>query len=250
LLEYDGAHFMGWQRQAGLPTIQGELERALMVITQETCEALDVRAAGRTDAGVHALGQVVTFITQSTKEPRRFAPALNHYLPTTIRVHRADAPPEGFSARRDSLGKTYSYTIYQAAHASATWQHRAWHVKKRLCVDRVQRAADALLGEHDFESFRSVHCDAAHAIRRLDTLTFVAGPQFGSGQIYTLTLVGNAFCRHMCRIIAGTLIEIGAGMRGQDSIVSTLLAKDRRAAGTTAPGYGLTLMQVHYPPES
>jgi len=248
LLEYDGSKLMGWQRQAGLPTVQGALEAALCAVTGEAVEALDVRCAGRTDAGVHALGQVVTFHTQSPKEPRRFAPALNHFLPESIRVHRAEAAPKGFSARHHSSGKTYRYCVYMGPHPSALLAHRAWHVRRRLSVPAMQQAAQALMGSHDFESFRSAHCDAPHARRVLHDITVALKEPWGLGQIITITLRGDAFCRHMCRIIAGTLVEVGAGLRPPTQMAEILAARSRSRAGETAPGYGLTLVQVAYPP--
>jgi tRNA pseudouridine38-40 synthase len=247
LLEYDGSAFMGWQRQAGLATVQGALEAALGAVTGEPVEALDVRCAGRTDAGVHALGQVVTFHTQSPKEPRRFAPALNHFLPDSIRVQRAEAAPKGFSARHHSSGKTYRYCVYRGPHPSALLLHRAWHVRRRLSMEAMQQAASALTGSHDFESFRSAHCDAPHARRVLHAITVAQHEPWGLGEILTITLRGDAFCRHMCRIIAGTLVEVGAGLRAPGHMAQILAARSRSRAGETAPGYGLTLMHVAYP---
>ena len=249
LLEYDGSKLMGWQRQLGLPTVQGALEAALGTVTGETVEALDVRCAGRTDAGVHALGQVVTFHTLSPKEPRRFAPALNHFLPETIRVHRAEAAPKGFSARHHSSGKTYRYCVYVGPHPSALLAHRAWHVRRRLALPAMQEAALRLTGSHDFESFRSAHCDAPHARRQLHDIAVALQEPWGQGEIVTITLRGDAFCRHMCRIIAGTLVEVGAGLRRPEQMTEVLAARSRSQAGETAPGHGLTLMHVAYPPE-
>lgn len=249
LVEYDGAHLAGWQRQGGQATVQGALEEALCRITGEPHALLDVRAAGRTDAGVHALGQVVTFHTQHALEARRFAPALNHHLPASIRVHCAQEAPEGFSARRDAMGKTYRYSLYVGAHPSALLGLRAWHVRRRLDCEAMAEAAHALEGPHDFESFRHAHCDAPHARRVLHEVRVQPLEPFGAGRLMHITLVGDAFCRHMCRIIAGTLMEVGAGRRTAAGMADILAARDRRRAGVTAPGHGLTLVRVHYPPE-
>lgn len=248
LVEYDGSQLMGWQRQQGLPTVQGALEQALMQVTHEPYLALDVRCAGRTDAGVHALGQVATFHTTSSKEPRRFAPALNHFLPPNVRVHCCEAAPEGFSARHDALGKTYRYTLFVGAHPSALLLYRAWHVRRRLNLKAMQVGAAHLQGSHDFESFRSAHCDAPHARRNLRVVRVERGEAYEMGATTTITLEGDAFCRHMCRIIAGTLMEVGAGLRAPSDLPAVLDARHRSRAGETAPGYGLTLVAVHYPP--
>ncbi len=247
LVEYDGASFMGWQRQEALPTVQGALEQALNKVTHEPHEVLDVRSAGRTDAGVHALSQVVTFHTDCTKEARRFAPALNHFLPPQIRVHRAEEAPSGFSARHHATGKTYRYTIYIGPHPSALLLYRTWHVRRHLNLDAMQQAALHLQGQHDFESFRSAHCDAPHAKRHLTRVEVGCGEPWGLGHLVNIHLTGDAFCRHMCRIIAGTLMEVGAGIKQADGMVAILAARDRSRAGETAPGYGLTLMQVYFP---
>lgn len=249
LVEYDGANLSGWQRQDGLSTVQGALEAALCRMTGQDAAVLDVRSAGRTDAGVHALGQVVTFHTQSPLEARRFAPALNHFLPTSIRVHRCEEAKEGFSARHDATRKQYRYTMYVGPHPSALLAHRAWHVRRRLDDNAMQEAAKFLEGAHDFESFRHAHCDAPHARRVLHRVHVQADLPHGVGRVLHITLEGDAFCRHMCRIIAGTLMEVGAGLRQAQDMRDILNAKDRTQAGVTAPGCGLTLMQVVYPPE-
>lgn len=246
MIEYDGTGLSGWQRQDGQSTVQGALDQALAQVTPDDQETLDVRCAGRTDAGVHAYGQVVTFCTTSSREPRRFAPALNHHLPLGIRVHRAEAAPAGFSARHHACGKTYRYTLFAGPHPSALLRHRAWHVHRRLCLEAMQLGANQLVGNHDFESFRSVHCDALNARRHLSSLDVAAGESLGMGRTVHITLTGDAFCRHMCRIIVGTLVEVGAGRRQVADLAGVLAARDRTQAGETAPGCGLTLMRVHY----
>ena len=247
LLEYEGTPYVGWQRQAGRPSVQGELEAALYRVTGEGPGTLMTRCAGRTDAGVHAQGQVVAFSTASMREGRRFAPALNHYLPPSIRVQHSERAADDFDPRRDSVAKTYRYGLFVAANPSALLRHRAWHVRRRLDLAVLGAAAQQLVGEHDFESYRSVHCDAAHAVRRLTAIDVAEGEAWGAGRTVRITITGNAFCRHMCRIIVGTLVEVGASLRPIDDVARILAARDRRAAGETAPGHGLTLVRVAYP---
>lgn len=245
LIEYDGSDFAGWQMQEGLPTIQGSLCHALQRVTGDA-EA-SVGAAGRTDAGVHAFGQVANFLTKSPMEARRFAPGLNFYLPPTIRVHRSEAVPKSFDARRNSSSKRYRYRIYEGPHPPALHRRRAWHVRRRIDPLAMQRAAQHLLGEQDFESFRSAQCDAAHAVRTFFSVDVVATPRPPVGQMVDIVFHANAFCRHMCRILAGTLLEVGIGQRRPEDVRTILDARDRRQGGVTAPPWGLTLVEVLYP---
>ena len=245
LIEYDGSEFAGWQTQEGLPTIQGALCDALRSVTGEVDAT--VGAAGRTDAGVHAFGQVANFFTEHPMEGRRFAPGLNFYLPPTIRVHRSEAVSSSFDARRDSTSKRYRYRIYEGPHPPALHRRRAWHVRRRhVDVAAMRLAAEHLLGEQDFETFRSTQCDAAHAVRTIHTIDITAAPHLPVGQMIDIVFHANAFCRHMCRILAGSLLEVGIGKRQPADIQAMLLARDRRRAGVTAPPWGLTLLEVLY----
>lgn len=247
LLEYDGCNYAGWQRQDGLQTVQGCLEAALAAVTGEDVDALRLACAGRTDAGVHAEGQLCTFFTEDPRPARRFAPALNHLLPHDVRVHRAEAVPLDFDVRRASEAKWYSYAVYTGAHPSALRRRRAWHLRRHLDLSAMRAAAATLVGEHDFESFRSAHCEAAHARRHLYALRLSAGEQLTFGTMVQLDLFGNAFCRHMCRILVGTLVEVGAGRRAPEDVQRVLAARDRRRAGMTAPPHGLTLRRIYLP---
>lgn len=246
-VEYDGTAYQGWQRQGALPSVQGTLEAALVASTGASVDALKLACAGRTDAGVHATGQLCSFVTTDTREARRFVPALNHHLPPDVRVHLAQQVPVDFDVRRASEGKWYRYLIYLGPHRSATLRHRAWHVRRRLDVAAMQRAARLLEGEHDFESYRSAHCDAAHARRNLFLLQLAAEPYPPLGALLAVDLYGNAFCRHMCRILVGTLVEVGHGARMPANVAEVLAARDRRAAGMTAPPEGLYLRQIYLP---
>lgn len=244
LIEYDGTPYHGWQLQRGHPTVEGTLTDVLRQLTGEP--DLAVKAAGRTDAGVHAYGQVASFVTSCPKEARRFTPALNRFLPSSIRIHRSDAVPPHFNPRLDARRKRYRYRIYAGPHCTALDQYRAWHLQRGLVIPYMHQAAAPLLGEHDFNAFRSAHCDAPHARRRMDAIVISTQPRPPVGQFIDLLFTANAFCRHMCRILAGTLAEAGSGQRSVDSVHRALISRDRQQAGMTAPPWGLALMGVEY----
>ncbi len=244
LVEYDGTSYLGWQRQKDGLSIEAELERAYEAVTGEAPKLV---VAGRTDAGVHAIGQVVSFHTQSEIEDWRIAHALNAKLPETITVHDSRVMAEGFNARLDSMAKRYRYRVYQGPHLPALERNRAWHHRTELDVSAMEDAAAELLGERDFESFRSVHCDADHAIREMFAITISRVERPPVGYFLDFYFHANAFCRHMCRILAGTLCEVGRGRITPEAIVEIREARDRKRAGVTAPPGGLTLLEVLYP---
>ena len=250
-VEYDGTDFAGWQAQAGQPSIAGALSDALAKMTGQT---VPIGCAGRTDAGVHARAQLAHFTLatggglpslSALTSPRRFAPGLNHFLPHSIRVHRSWGVPDGFVARRAAAGKQYRYRIYCGPHPAPLERHRVWHVRRHLDVAAMQAAAHDLVGTHDFEAFRHAHCEAHHARRRLRRISCTSRRRPPTGELITIAVVGDAFCRHMCRIIAGTLMEVGAGLRPADSMPKLLLGRERRRTGITAPAAGLTLWRVY-----
>ncbi len=244
IVEYDGTAYVGWQLQADLPTVQGALARA---IQRMTGEAPTLIVAGRTDAGVHALGQTTNFKTHSRTEARRFVPGLNALLPRDISVHEATEVPLTFDARHDSVSKRYRYRIYTAAHRAAHEENRAWQLRRTLDLEAMQVAAAHLVGEHDFNAFRSVECDAPHARRAMYAIDITRTLRPPVGSVIEIVFFANAFCRHMCRILAGTLVEVGIGKRTPDNMLELLTLRERTLAGVTAPPCGLTLLEVHYP---
>lgn len=250
LIEYDGTEYVGWQRQTNLRSVQGEIEAALGRITQQAPETLGLTCAGRTDAGVHALGQVANFYTHKTLEPKRFATALNFWLPESIRIHRADGVAEDFDARRSAVSKRYRYRVYVGPHPLALDGRRAWHIHRLPMLDAMREAAQHLVGEHDFESFRSSHCDALHARRHMYEIDITTSQRPPLGQFVDITLHADAFCRHMCRILAGSLVQVGRGRKSVGWIRETLDKKLRSEAGVTAPPWGLTMLEVLYPDAS
>jgi tRNA pseudouridine38-40 synthase len=244
LLEYDGTPYMGWQHQTGFDTVQTQLETALASVVGQH---VPVQVAGRTDAGVHALGQVVNFKTTYRLEPHRYAPALNRYLPNSISVHVSEEVPLDFDARRSARSKKYRYRVYQARQRAAHETTLAWYLPKRLLdVEQMRLASQCLIGELDFESFRSAHCDASHAIRTMHSIDITATPRPPCGRYTDIVFHANAFCRHMCRILAGTLVEVGAGIRSVESVQEALLLRKRTSSGMTAPACGLTLLEIFY----
>jgi len=244
LIEYDGSAYGGWQRQPHSPTVQGEIERAIRAFAPEVEH---VQVAGRTDSGVHALGQVAHFQTETELEARRIAPAINFHLPRDIVVHEARDMPASFNARHDSLWKRYRYRIYNGPQETALDRRFSWWLRAPLDISAMERAATELVGEHDFNAFRSVHCEAAHAIREMFSITISTVERPPLGTFIDIVFHANAFCRHMCRILAGTLVEVGLGKTEVASVATILASRDRTKAGQTAPPGGLTLLEVRYP---
>jgi tRNA pseudouridine38-40 synthase len=242
VVAYHGARFQGWQKQADQRTVQGVLEAALEKLSGEPVHA---QAAGRTDAGVHARGQLVSATITSRVRPEKMVLAMNAQLDDDLSVLSASMMPDGFDARRDSIAKRYVYRVHHAvAHDPFVGSVR-WHVRGALDIAAMQRAAQDLVGDHDYESFRSVHCDARHARRYLWKVDVV-----DDAPEVRIEVRGNAFCRNMVRIIAGTLVDVGRGRLASDAMPAILQAKKREAAGITAPAHGLTMEEVYLPEDA
>lgn len=238
VVEYDGRSFVGWQVQPDGPSIQGELARAAEAVVGHPVR---IAGSGRTDAGVHALGQVAAFDTTSARTPRAIRDGMNAHLPDAVSVVDAEVAPSDFDPRRWVLRKHYRYTWLDRRSRSPLRADRSWHVRDALDVAAMQAAADQLVGRHDFSAFRAVGCQAAHAERFVESLTLVR-----VGEELRLDAVGNGFLRHMVRIIAGTLTEVGLGRRPAAWVGTVLAGRDRSAAGRTAPAHGLTLVRVEH----
>jgi len=238
ILEYDGTNYSGWQWQDNAPTLQGALEKAIHRITGE---ALRVSASGRTDAGVHAYGQVVNFRTGSGLDIDKWRGALNHYLPADMKVLQVEGAPDEFDARRSARGKRYEYIVLNRYVSSPLTRTRAWHVAVPLDVDAMRRAGEALIGECDFSSFRGAGCSAKSPVRELTGLDIVR-----DGDRIVFTLKAYAFLRHMVRNIVGTLVEVGRGRLTPEDVAVILDARDRTKAGLTAPPQGLYMVEVEY----
>jgi len=236
-LGYEGTRFAGWQRQAGRRTVQGVLEAALQRIAGTPLHA---QAAGRTDAGVHARGQLVSFTWERPLPPERLLLALAALLPDDVSVRRLVPRPDGFDARRDSLGKRYIYRVFTAPQRPLFERRQVWHRRGVLDLAAMRAAARHLVGDLDYESFRKSGCQAAHARRCVWRVAVVE-----AGDLLTIDVRGNAFVRGMVRAMAGTLVDVGRGRLAAAAIPEILAARDRSRAGVSAPACGLTLDEVY-----
>jgi tRNA pseudouridine38-40 synthase len=239
MLAYRGTHFAGFQAQAEQRTVEGEFKRALKSIIHQD---FVIQAAGRTDSGVHAHGQVISAQFFTRMSLRQLSLALATKLPHDMAVWRIDKMPGAFDARRQSIGKQYIYRIAQSLVVDPFVREQVWHIRGHLDVESMRDAAKYLVGEHDFHSFRSSLCGAAHAVRYLWHLSVME-----RGDLLEIDVRGNAFCLNMVRIIVGTLVDVGRGKIQAPAIEQILLAKDRNRAGRTAPAQGLSFNKVYYP---
>ncbi len=238
-LEYDGTNYSGWQRQCNGLAVQQVLEEALSAACREK---IAVTGASRTDAGVHALGQAAHFDTNCGIPPEKFPFVLNTMLPPDIRVHTGRQVPPDFHARFMTGGKRYTYRIINSRHGSALKRNTHVHVPVPLDEAAMARAAETLLGEHDFAAFQASGGTARTTVRTIRAVSLVR-----QGDEIILTIEGNAFLYNMVRIIAGTLMEIGLHKRGEDAFQEAFRTLNRLSLGVTAPPHGLELTEVFYP---
>ncbi len=239
-IEYDGTGFFGWQRQREVNSIQGELEKAL---SQVANESIEIFCAGRTDAGVHATGQVIHFETHALRDMRGWIMGANSNLPTGIAVRWAKPVRDDFHARFSATARRYRYIIYNCKYRPAILGQGLSHYHQNLDVSLMQQAAALLLGEHDFSSFRAIQCQSKTPFRNLMHLQIERYQDF-----IVIDIKANAFLHHMVRNITGCLLEIGMKKRPPSWIAELLAAKDRTLAAATAKAEGLYLVAVDYPP--
>jgi tRNA pseudouridine38-40 synthase len=237
-LEYDGTAYHGWQVQPGLPTVQGALQETVKRISGEEVQVI---GAGRTDAGVHALGQVANFRTSKGLTLEIWRRALNGMLPPDIVVHRLEHVSNEFDARRSATHKTYRYSIWNAPFPSALERLCVLHVPDPLDVTAMAEGATSLVGEHDFSAFRAADDRPPHPVRRVFEARFATEPN----RLH-FVITANGFLKHMIRIIIGTLLDVGRGKLSPKDLERILHSKDRQQAGRTAPPHGLCLMEVMY----
>ena len=241
LLEYDGGPFVGWQRQTTGLSVQQVLETAAAHLSHGTPTPTIV--AGRTDAGVHAEAQVVQLTLERALDPTRLREALNfHMKPYPVVVLRAAVAPDGWSARFSAVERIYRYRILNRRARAALLFGRVWHVTHPLDAMAMHRAAQALVGRHDFTSFRAAACQAKSPLRTLDRLDVAR-----DGDMITVTAQARSFLHHQVRNMVGTLRLVGDGTWPENRVGSALSARDRAAAGPTAPADGLALVKVTYP---
>lgn len=237
-IEYDGTDFEGWQRQPeGHRSVQAELEGALTAIAGVP---VTVKGAGRTDAGVHAEGQLAAACFATGLAPDTLGRALNAKLPVDIAITAVATAPDGWNPRFAATGKLYRYQIWNAASRSPLRARRWYHVPQPLDLASMQAAAASLRGQHDFASFQATGSSVSNTVRSLARLD-VSGQAGGAIQIEAQ---GDGFLRHMVRNLVGTLLEVGLGRRPAAWTAEVLAARDRSAAGPTAPAQGLTLVRV------
>ncbi len=238
VIGYDGTDFHGFQRQKGLRTVQEELERTLTTLLGHP---VSVKAAGRTDTGVHAEGQVVSFWTNCPIPVERLPLALNSLLPADIVAKKATQVSPKFHPRFDATSRVYRYLIENRPAPSVLLRRYAWHIPEPLNVEAMKQAAQFLIGVHDFASFHASGSDLGSTVREMKRIVIAK-----RNGVVAITMEANAFLYHMARIIVGTLVEIGLGRREPDEMKAILEARDRSVAGKTAPPHGLCLVQVKY----
>lgn len=238
IVSYDGTDFHGFQTQPNLRTVQGELQQAAERLTGES---VSIIGSGRTDAGVHAVGQVINFRTSSRIPIEKWPIAMHTILPSDIVIRGAEEATPDFHARFDATGKKYLYQIDLGLYPNVFLRRYAWHVPYRLEIERMRMAAHHLTGEHDYTSF----CNAATPVE--DKIRHIHGISMEQvDQILKIVVHGNGFLWNMVRILTGTLVDVGRGRIPVDAVPDILAAKDRARAGVTAPAHGLTLFQVLY----
>lgn len=239
VLEYDGSRYHGWQAQPGLRTIQQAVEHAL---SQVADTPISVVCAGRTDTGVHATNQVIHFDCDKERTIRAWIHGANSFLPKDVCIQWGKEIPDDFHARYSAISRRYRYVIYNGSirpallRSNVTWQY------KQLDYRLMHEAAQSLLGENDFTSFRSMECQSNTPMRNMHQIQVSR-----HGELIVIDLTANAFLHHMVRNIAGVLIAVGSGKHPVSWVDDVLKAKDRRLGAETAPSYGLYLVQVNYP---
>ena len=269
-LSYDGAEFSGWQVQPDANTVQGTLASAIGRITGEKVLP---QGSGRTDAGVHALAQVMTFVTESSVPTENFLRALNDLLPASVRVFEVAEAPEGFHARHSARGKTYRYRIYRESICPPFLARYVWHYPYNLAEEEMGRAAKLVAGEHDFTSFAAVDPERGHreaadlrSATGSETRSHTSAAEGGAAVVSSVsnvrkifssswermggelvyTVRGSGFLHHMVRNLVGTFILVGKGTLQVEDVARILAARNRSAAGATAPASGLYLVNVEY----
>ncbi len=239
-LEYDGSGFSGWQNQTAVRTIQGALNEAIAAVADHP---VGIAGAGRTDAGVHALGQVIHFDTSAIRSLRSWWLGINSNLPDDVVLHWVRPVPADFHARYSATARTYCYVILNRPVRAALDRNRVWSLREPLAAERMAEAGQALLGEHDFSAFRGAGCQAKSPVRRLDHLRVRR-----VRDVVQVEIRATGFLYHMVRNIVGGLVRVGTGQAEPGWLLEVLKGRDRSRGAPTAPAQGLYLAEVHYPP--
>ncbi len=238
VIEYDGKNFNGWQKQPNKLNIQGEIEKAIEEITGEK---IDLIASGRTDAGVHSLGQVANFKTNSTIDTDKFPYAINSKLKKSILIKSAEEVPERFHSRYSVHSKTYRYTINNSKFGTALYRDMEYHFPIKLDENKMQEASKYFEGEHDFKAFKASGTSSKSSVR-----TIYKAEVKREGERVIIELTGNGFLYNMVRIIAGTLVDVGTYKILPEDVKNIIEKKERKNAGKTLPAKGLCLVEVQY----
>lgn len=239
IVEYDGSHFHGWQMQPGMRTIEGEIERVLELVLREKIHP--IYASGRTDAGVHARGQVVNFFTTKEPDVLRIAHSLSNILRGELAVVKADIVSDDFNSRYSAVCKQYTYTILNRLGPAVLDYGKAWYIGGKLDPVFMNAQARAVIGEHDFSSFQGSGCNSRTPIK-----TILESEVTTDGPFVRYRVVGTGFLKHMVRNLAGTLVDLSKNFLALKSMAEVLAARDRKQAGVTAPAHGLCLDWVKY----
>jgi tRNA pseudouridine38-40 synthase len=237
-IEYDGTAYVGWQVQANGLAVQGVVESALAQILHRQVR---IHSSGRTDAGVHARGMAAHFQTESQLPLQAFREGVNRFLPSDVAIRDVREMPEGFHARFSARGKWYRYTIYHHAVRSPLAARTSWHLRGALDLDQVRQAAGYLIGEHDYQAFRSSSCVARTTVREIFRVEVLADREF-----VHIDIRGSGFLKNMVRMLVGTLVEVGQGRRPATDLQKLLQGETGVVCGPTAPAHGLCLQEVWY----
>jgi tRNA pseudouridine38-40 synthase len=237
-IEYDGKDFNGWQKQPDKLNIQGNIEKVISEITKEEIELI---GSGRTDAGVHAIGQVANFKTNSNIPIEKFAIAINSRLKKSIIIKKAEEVPERFHSRYNCKKKTYRYIINNSDMGSAIYRNLEYNIKMPLNLENMKKASKYFEGEHDFSAFKASGTSSKSSVR-----TIYSADVKKENERIIIELTGNGFLYNMVRIISGTLVEVGLGKIRPEEIKDIIDSKNRQMAGKTLPPYGLYLVEVNY----
>lgn len=238
IIEYDGKGFNGWQKQPDKLNIQGEIEKAIEEITGEK---VDLTASGRTDAGVHSLGQTANFKTESKIPIEKFAKAINSRLKKSIVIKSAEEVDERFHSRYSVKSKTYRYIINNSENGTAIYRGLEYHVPMKLDYEKMNEAIKYFIGEHDFKAFKASGTSSKSSVR-----TILDGSVRKEDERIIIEITGTGFLYNMVRIISGTLLEVGLGKIKPEEITDIINSQDRTKAGKTLPAHGLYLLEVNY----
>lgn len=239
IVEYDGTAYHGWQRQTSDRTVQGEIEKALGIMTRKS---IRLAGSGRTDAGVHAICQTASFTSDAGFSPEIYLKGLNSLLPDDILIKACESVDLSFHARYDARSKMYRYRILNRDLPSVMERHYVWHIRRRLNLEAMQKAAAFLVGEHDFKAFEGTGSPRSSTVRHV----IRAAMRETKDSLILFDIEAEGFLRYMVRNIVGTLVDVGKSRIPPEDVKRIILSRDRNQAGATAPARGLFLMKVNY----